>query len=604
MKRIIVALTLACMLTVSSSCKKGFLDQVPDDRLTLDETFKNRNTAEKFLANVYSAIPDEASQRFPGSDNSIGEWTGGSDEAEYDWGFVATQNINNGNYDASSGFISGFWTTYYRGIRSAGIFMDNVDKVSDMPASLKTQYKAEARALRAIYYFWLMRIYGPVVITGDKAIAPDVSFADVQLPRNSFDECVTYVTTELDAAIADLPLKAANNNNLGRINKAFATAVKSQVLLYAASPLFNGNTDYAGMVNADGKKLINQTYDATKWQKAADAAKAFLDQFVPGTFDLYRENDASGNFSPYLSCRDVMLVDWNKEIIYARIDAGVTNRQYETTPYHSGYADEVRGSGGLGATQTMVDAYFMANGRSITDNGSGYVATGFSNFQAPYDDQARSTYNQWTNREPRFYVGITYNGSKWLNTNSGEVITQTYNTGNSGKQTGGNDYSPTGYIVRKNEPIGDWRTGGRSWVMLRLAEIYLNYAEALNEASPGNADILKYVNLIRNRAGIPEYGSPSLPAPAGQAAVREAIRKERRVELAFENTRFFDTRRWKIAETTDNGPFKALNISTNPPEFYNVVTFENRVFEKRNYFYPIPQNDVDSDKQLVQNTGW
>jgi hypothetical protein len=604
MKRILIVALVTCLLAISSSCKKGFLDQVPDDRLTLDETFRNRNSAEKFLANVYSAIPDEASQRFPGSDNSIGEWTGGSDEAEYDWGFVATQNINNGTYDASSGFISGFWTTYYRGIRSAGIFMDNVDKVSDLPSSLKVQYKAEARALRAIYYFWLMRIYGPVVIIGDKTIAPDASFSDVQLPRSSFDECVAYVTTELDAAMADLPLKASNANNYGRINRAYAMAVKSQVLLYAASPLFNGNSDYSAMTNADGKKLINDQYDASKWKKAADAAKAFIDQFVPFQFDLYRVSDAGGNFDPYLSCRDVMLVDWNKEVIYARIEAGITNRAYELAPYHSGYADEVRGSGGLGVTQTMVDAYFTANGRSIDDPASGYVKTGFSNFQAPYDDKARLTYNQWANREPRFYVGVTYNGSKWLNTNSGEVITETFNTGNSGKQTGGNDYSPTGYIVRKNIVTGDWRQGGRSWVMLRLAEIYLNYAEALNEAEPGSADVLKYVNLIRNRAGVPEYGSADLPAPAGQSAMREAIRKERRVELAFENSRFFDTRRWKIAETTDNGPFKALNISANLPEFYNQVTFENRVFTKRHYLYPIPQKDVDSDKQLIQNTGW
>ncbi|TFF33342.1 RagB/SusD family nutrient uptake outer membrane protein [Mucilaginibacter psychrotolerans] len=604
MKRIVIAAFATCILTFSLSCKKGFLDQVPDDRLTLDETFRNRNSAEKFLANVYSVIPDEASQRFPGSDNNIGEWTGGSDEAEYDWGFVATQNINNGTYDASSGFVSGFWTTYYRGIRSAGIFMDNVDKVSDLPNSLKVQYKAEARALRAMYYFWLMRIYGPVVITGDKTISPDASFDDVQLPRSSFDECVAYVTSELDAAMVDLPLKASNTNNYGRVNRAYAMAIKSQVLLYAASPLFNGNTDYSSMQNADGKKLISDQYDASKWKNAADAAKAFIDQFVPSQFDLYRVNDANGNYSPYLSTRDVMLVDWNKEIIYARIDAGITNRAYELAPYHSGYADEVRGSGGLGATQTMVDAYFMANGRSIDDPASGYVKTGFSDFQAPYDDKARRTYNQWANREPRFYVGITYNGSKWLNSNSGEVITETYNTANSGKQTGGNDYSPTGYIVRKNIVTGDWRQGGRSWVMLRLAEIYLNYAEALNEAEPGNADVLKYVNLIRNRAGVPEYGSADLPAPAGQDAMREAIRKERRVELAFENSRFFDTRRWKIAEVTDNGPFKALNISANLPEFYNLVTFENRVFNKRHYLYPIPQKDVDSDKQLVQNTGW
>lgn len=602
MKKIAIMSVMLLMMSINYSCKKGYLDQVPDDRLTLAQTFNNHNTALEFLANVYSDIPDEASQRFAGG-NNIGQWTGGSDEAEYDWGFVTSQNINNGTYDASSSVTGGFWTTFYQGIRNAGIFMDNIDKVPDLTTQLKAQYKAEARALRGLFYFYLLRIYGPVVLVGDKAIAPDASFSDVQLARSSYDDCVTYVTNELDAAAKDLPATPSNTNNYGRITKGFALAIRSELLLYAASPLYNGNTDYSQLMNVDGTHLISQQYDANKWKLASDALKAFITQFAPGVYDLYKENDQNGNYSAYLSCRDVMLNDWNKEIIYANIGAGVTNRQYETTPYHQGYADEDRGSGGLGATQSMVDSYFMANGLSIDDAASGYSTTGFSAFQAPYDDAVRSTYNQWVNREPRFYVGITYNGSEWLDTNAGDVITQLYNTGNSGRATGGNDYCPTGYVVRKNTPTGDRSQGGRSWVMMRLAEVYLNYAEALNESTPGDPDILKYINLIRNRAGIPEYGV-GIPAPSGQDAVRQAIRHERQVELAFENNRFFDVRRWKIAEQTEAGPAYGLNISADLPDFYNVVPFETRVFTKRSYFYPVPQNDINSDKQLVQNTGW
>lgn len=595
---------LLLLVSINYSCKKNFLDQVPDDRLTLDQTFSNQTTALKFLANVYSTMPDEASQRFAGNANStIGQWTGGSDEAEYDWGFVTSNNINNGTYDATSSFVTGFWTYFYQGIRNAGTFIANVDKVPDITPQLKIQYKAEARALRALYYFYMMRIYGPVVIIGDTAISPDAAFNDVQLARSSYDECVTYVAAELDAAAANLPATPSNSNNYGRFTKGFALAIKSELLLYAASPLYNGNTDYAALKNIDGKQLINQQYDANKWKLAADAAKSFITQFAPTVYDLYRENDANNVYSPYLSCRDVMLVDWNKEIIYANIGAGVTNRQYETTPYHQGAPDEDRGSGGLGATQGMVDAYFMANGRAIDDPASGYQTTGFSDFQAPYDDATRSTYNQWVNREPRFYVGITYNGSEWLDKNAGDIITELWNTGNSGRATGGNDYCPTGYVVRKNMPPSDRSQGSRSWVMMRLAEIYLNYAEALNESNPGDADILKYINLIRNRAGIPEYGG-GLPAPLGQDAMRQAIRRERQVELAFENNRFFDVRRWKIAETTEAGPTYGLNISADLPDFYKVVSFESRVFTKKHYFYPIPQSDINSDKKLVQNTGW
>ena len=596
MKRIAM-LAIILLVSMNISCKKDFFDQVPDDRLTLEETFNSRDASEKFLANIYSAVRDESEQRF-----AI-PWTAGSDEADFVWGFAPSNNINNGTYDASSDFTSSFWITYYQAIRSAGIFMQNVDKVPDLPSNLKIQYKAEVKALRAYFYFQLMKIYGPVILVGEEAIPADASFDDLQKPRSSFDECVNYVASEMDAAAASLPV-TATTANLGRMTKGITLAYKTELLLLAASPLYNGNTDYADLKNKDGKQLINQTFDANKWKKAADAAKAFLDQFVPNTYNLYKQNDENGDYSAYLSCRNVMLENWNKEVIFARNQNNIPGLQYERVPYHQGYSDEVRASGGLGATQNMVDAYFTANGRSIEDPASGYVATGYTSFQAPGDDQARGIWNSWANREPRFYVGITYNGSKWLNTNSGEVITMTFAHGNSGKVTGVHDYSTTGYMVRKNVSTGTWSDGGRSLVLLRLAQLFLDYAEALNEADPGNVDVLRYLNLIRERAGIPQYGTSALPAPVGQSAMRDAIRKERRVELAFENVRFFDVRRWKIAEETQKGAIKGLNVDADPPTFFNIVTVETRVFQKKHYLFPIPQSDINSDKQLVQNSGW
>ena len=595
-----IALTIA-LVSLNLSCKKSYFDQVPDDQLTIEQTFKYKKTAEEYLANIYSKMPDEAHSH-SAPDRNAGPWTAASDEAEYDWGYTISNSINVGSYDASSGFVADYWKSFYQGIRNAGVFIQNADQVTDMSAQLKTQYKAEARALRAIYYFNLMRIYGPVVLLKDQLISPDVPLSDMQFARSPFDECANYVATELELAAKDLPAKPASDD-YGRITAGFALAVRSEVLLFMASPLFNGNTEFSDLKNKDGIALIAQQYDALKWKLAADAAKAFIDRFVPAVYNLYTANDASGNFSPYLSCRDVFLVDWNPEVIYARIEAAITDRQYDTTPYHQGFPDAARGAGSLGATQNMADAFFTANGRAIDDPASGYTKKGESMFKAPFDDQARITYNQWTNREPRFYVNITYNGSKWLNTSSGDIITGLYVDGNSGRATGGNDYSPTGYIVRKNTTTGDRTIGNRSWIMLRLAEIYLNYAEALNEYEPGNADILKYVNLVRKRAGIPEYGS-SIAAPIGQEATREAIRRERRVELAFENNRYFDVRRWKIAPATDNGPIYGLNINARLPEFYQQIAFEYRVFQKRNYFFPIPQIDINNDKQLVQNPGW
>src|SRR5699024_7336403 len=152
-----------------------------------------------------------------------------------------------------------------------------------------------------------------------------------------------------------LPSVPPNNPYYGRITDAVVMAIKSKLLLLAASPQFNGNTEYANLTNPDGTQLINQQYDESKWKRAADAAKAFIDQFVPNTYQLYRVDGPDGEFSPYLSCRDVMLVSWNSEIIYAR--PGNSVDQYLLTPYHSGEASENTGSGGMGATQTMVDAY-------------------------------------------------------------------------------------------------------------------------------------------------------------------------------------------------------------------------------------------------------
>jgi hypothetical protein len=592
---------LFLVIVLMSSCSK-FLDQVPDDRLTTEETFRTWGTAQRFLADVYRSVPDEFGQRDAGSETNRGIWTGGCDEADFLWSFVKSNDVNIGNWDANSGFVGDYWRNFYRGIRSASVFMENADAISDLSPDLIKQYKAEARALRAMYYFYLMRIYGPVVILGETAPPVD---ADLQLPRNSFDECVAYVTTELEKAATDLPVIPRNDEEYGHITRGIALAFRANALMYAASPLYNGNTDLADMVNKDGKHLISQTFDANKWRVAADAYKAFLSTFVPGTYDLFRKNDADGNFDPYLSCRDVILTDWNKEVIFARAGSSIGPRQYELTPFHGGAPSrDVKGSGGLGATQNMVDAFFMKNGRSIDDPLSGYVKEGTSMFQPPNDTHEKEIYNQWVNREPRFYVNITYDGSTWLNRSFGEITTRLYNTGNSGRETGGGDYSPTGYIVRKAMGLGAWDISNRTLILVRLAEIYLSYAECVNEADPADPDALKYLNLIRERAGIPQYGSETLPVPAGQNAMREAIRKERRIELAFENNRFFDVRRWKIAEQTQSGPMYGLNISADLPDFLKVVAFETRVFSKRHYFFPIPSNDVNNDKQLVQNPGW
>ncbi|HYH55868.1 MAG TPA: RagB/SusD family nutrient uptake outer membrane protein, partial [Anseongella sp.] len=420
------------------------------------------------------------------------------------------------------------------------------------------------------------------------------SLESLQLPRSSVDECVDYIVSELDKAQAELPEWHDNAQDYARIQGAAIQAIKSRVLLYAASPLYNGNSDYANFKNSDGKQLISQQFDAEKWRRAAEAAKAVIEM---GRFSLYREMPG-GTPDPFLSYQNLFLTPWNEEVIFARADNALALWEQHCTPRFGG------GWSGVAVTQQQVDAYRTENGKRINEDGSGYVENGFSAEDKTYT--RAGTYNMWVNREPRFYVSVAFNGSEWINHDEGTKQIGLYLTGNTGKQ-GCYDFSRTGYLVRKNvHPNSNPRIGSyvrRPIILFRLGEFYLNYAEALNEYDPGNPEVLTYVNLIRERAGI-----PALPGGLSQAEMREQIRTERRVELAFECHRYFDTRRWKIAAETDGGPFYGMNIdagtSLNDPEFYKRTVFERRVFEQKHYFFPIPQFDIDRNVNLVQNPGW
>lgn len=604
MKRITYSLLIVSVML--ASCRK-YLSQVPEQSLDIDKAFSTMPLAEQFLANIYDYVPNEYRQRDPGMENA-GVWTCGSDEAEFTWGDEFSNNINNASYDASSSVIETYWSNYYKGIRAASVFLQNADRISTVGSTtdMIIKHKAEARALRAIFYFYLMRSYGPVVLMGETPAPVDTN---LQIPRSSYDECTNYVVNELEKAAGDLPVVWDNfDENGGRITKGVCMAIRAQALMYAASPLFNGNTDYAALKNRDGKQLINQTYDPNKWKLAADAYRDFINGFVPSVYDLNMEYN-NGVLDPYMSCKNAIIKDWNKEAVFVRVSNSIGPWQYALTPHHDGApgGNDSQGGTAIDPTQEMVNAFFMANGRSIDDPLSGYVSSGTTMFQAPLDTKPRDTYNPYVNREPRFYVNITYNNSLWLNTQNGEIVTQLYFHGNSGHYTTQSDYSKTGYVARKAMGFSKWNINNRTEPLLRLAEVYLNYIECLNESSAGNSDILKYLNLIRIRAGVPTYGGSdpnALPVPAGQSAMRDAIRKERRVELAFENNRFFDVRRWKIAEQTDNGAVHGLSYDLDMPNFYTVRILENRVFKKQHYLFPIPTKDVNNDKQLVQNIGW
>lgn len=625
-------------LVLTTSCNDYF-DQVPDGRLSLKEIFTTRDGALKYLSNVYTFLPDEFNQRQVHETSlyrTPGPWTGSSDETEWTLD-NKSKLINNNTIDATEGTMVLYrWKSWFSGIHEAAVFTEYVDQ-APLTTAERNQWKAEARALRAIYYFYLVRTYGPVPLL-EKDFAMDTPSNELQLSRATVDQCFDFIVSELKAAQSNGLLDDASSDKVsgvGRIDKAIAQAFIIEALTYRASWLFNGECPYyADLANLDGTKLFPDAPDeATKranWQRVVTECRTFLNDYA----DRYRlmYTDKEGNtvqntedpaFSPTESCRRAVRTLFsemgnNKEMIFYRLDNAAGTLQYDRMPNKSGNTDSYRGGSLLGATQEMVDAYFMANGESPI---TGYASDGVTpiiNGEAGYTEEGTSTSDykapdgtlyasagtrmMYVNREPRFYADITFSNSKWFEGTEGDYVVDFTYSGNCGKKQGNNDYTSTGYLVRKGMDSGD-RNQNLVCVLLRLTNIYFDYIEALAHVDPTNEDIWTYMNMIRDRAGIPGYGeTPNLAKPTTTNEVLELIRKEKRVELSFENCRYFDVRRWGLVSEF-NKPIHGMNVNYDGNEFFKRTRVTDRVFS-RQYFFPIPQSEIDIDKNLVQNTNF
>lgn len=662
---------LAGMGLMMSSCNDYF-DTVPGEETTLDKTFASRDLTLRFMANIYWYIPNEHMQRFGAQSQTAGVWTGASSEAEYTWDFVKSHEINNGSLNATSSLCNWYWIGYYKAISKANTFLQHIDENNELTQTERDRYRNEVRALRAIYSFFLFRIYGPFVIRED-VIEPDASASQMDLPRNSVDECLAWLDSELSEAAAGLPEQIDGEANWGHITKDIAEAYRAKVWLYGASPLFNGNTYYANMINEDGTQLFPQQVDNNKWQKARDYYAAWLGKYTQYILTL---RDNSGNpvtdvtkADPYQSLRAyqyVTSVPPCEEVIFYRKD-GSDNLSYEMTPYHRGdksIPGDYCGGSGLAVTQEMVDLYFMSDGTRIDDSavyaeyaygpqpdgsntypGDDAIADDYLLYKKTYKeplinkttfiDGKREVLGQYYNREPRFYTDITFNQAKWLTSTA--IYSGLAYDGNSGAGCAGHDFSHTGYLRRKGATSGSWGSGGQCIVQhMRVAEIYLDYAETLIECQ--NAGItgagdqyqtaLDYINKIRARAGIPGYAFTSskdarnlncIVINKDYETVRNVLRRERTIELAFENHRYFDVRRWKVGTMAqgdgwvyptyhrggEGGAFWGLSVQKNELKgFYEKTVFETRVFTERTNLFPIPQDDINRGKLIKQNTGW
>ena len=286
------------------SCKK-YLDKKPDNLLTEDQVWQTKANAEAYLHNIYSYVHI--------SDGGDYASMGASDESSVCIPTVNVRQMVSGNWNTTSWYFYN-WGTFYTGIRKSFVFEENIDKVpaSQISDELKVRYKAEAMFLRGWFYWQLLKQYGPFVkLTGTVAQNADFN----QYPRAPFDTCVAYINQLMVQAAENLPLEWTSSSNYGRPTKGSCLAVKSQVTLLAASPLWNGNPRFANFKNNDGTPLASTVYDANKWKIAADAAKAVIDLGVHKLFTNLENGDAT--FDPYLSVRNLFLTNWNSEIIFS-----------------------------------------------------------------------------------------------------------------------------------------------------------------------------------------------------------------------------------------------------------------------------------------------
>lgn len=598
-----------------------YLDKESDTELTLPMVFEDKTRIEGWLANVYSHVPDPywGYARKLGWDILSDDMTASERWRQWDWKVIP---MLLGEWTPSTDWDGNYWARLPQLIREANIFIENVHPLPDqgISATEVTYMKAEMRFMIAYYYYLLSNTYGPVPFKPNYIAPTDFNLADLMEGQRPYYEVVDWVDKELKEVAEILPAKYTEARKYGRATSIMCLAVRARMLLFAASPLVNGNPDYANHKNKDGENLFSTTADKTKWAYAAQACKELIDAAEAAGHKLYTEKNDDGTIDPFMSYQNLFLTRYdegNTEILFAR-PGGSEYGEYEkhATPAASG------GSGGLGVTQSLVDAFFMENGLPINDDDSEYVETGFSVSDETRDNTVwdtevnggaiskKGTYNMYCHREPRFYITVSYNNSYFTQE---KRVFNFFNGSADNPHT--HDAPQNGYLIRKkispdlNVKQGTYKY--RPGIVYRLGEAYLNYAEALNESDPGNGDILVYLNKIRERAGIRQYTTGATDDNFihvdlnDQAEMRKLIRAERRVELSCEGIRYDDLRRWKEAENVLNGDFYGMNFSgKDNSSFYVRTPYLKRVYKKAYYWFPIHQSEIDKNDKLVQSPYW
>ena len=659
MKKIVKYILIAFLALGIYAC--NFLDIVPEEDPTFDNAFSNRTNAERFLFTLYSYLPPFDDIAAPGFLAGDEHWlipigTGGVNQMLDDFSLrngLETWRISRGEQTSSSPLL-GFWDGHDRnnlwvGIRDAHIFIENIHRPQDVSSSDRERWIAEATFLKAYFHFYLLKLYGPIPIMREmiEVGAPEER---VRVFRDPVDDVVDYIVELLDRAMETLPMTILEPGlEMGRITRPIAAAVRAQVLMFAASPLMNGNPYFANVVDSRGVHLFPREFDPTKWARAAEAVRKAIDIAHEAGHRLFRFEEAwniSETTRTMLSIRGAVTERWNSEIIWGNTRTAMNAGRHSIQCFAAarpigggGNRGSTRWSGGtlslLAPTLAIAEQFHSSNGVPLEEDISYFWANNFPNRHSittiPDEginrhilDVGQRTAILHLNRELRFYSNLTFGRSMWyglgMTNDVGDLWRFNFLMGqHSGNQGTGEDFSITGYTnrtvvsFRTTIPIagqGSIAPHRYSFPIIRLADLYLMYAEALNETlSAPNATVYYYVDKVRERAGLDgvvaswaQY-SRFPNRPLTQDGMREIIRRERLIELSGEGHRFWDMRRWRqpLPQVV-----QGWNVAGRTPEdFYQVTDIFIRPRHTfRDFLWPISVHAMLRNPNLVQNPGW
>jgi hypothetical protein len=672
-KRIFTVLLTVFGAGLVSSCSDYLdSDKYFKDRTTLETVFTDRVRTEEWLAYAYSflneACADIIAKAGDGSPHVYDDaMYYGDRDVKYDPKDASDLSYNKfrlGEYNENE--YNDVWPRCYKGIYQASVFIHNIDMNPTMTPEEKLDYKGQARFVRAYFYWLLLRKYGPVPIMPDEGIDYTLSYDEISIPRSSYEEVADLISKEMVQAARELQyLTRADNENIARPTKGAALATRAYALIFAASPLANGNDDEfaQALVNDQGQRLLSKDYSEEKWAKAAAACKDVMEL---GVYDLYHAGfsttdngphdrptitppgdllfsnkdwpDGWKNIDPFKSYRN--LFDGtvppvgNPELIFSRVN---NTDQVARMVIHQMPRD-FGGWNTHGLTQKMVDAYYMNDGSNVPGKdreiGRGDGSERVTGFTSPenvdqYKPLGVDVSLQYANREPRFYASVAYNGVVWhyLSRNEpGDRNRQTFYYRGGGNGFMNNPFHlRTGIGVMKfvNPEDAPNNIRAKAEPAIRYADILLLYAEALNELdgsySIGSWDgattytiarnideIKKGVHPVRIRAGLPDY---ILSTYGSKDELRKALKRERMIELLGEGKRYYDLRRWKDADKEESHQIYGCNVimdQSRRDEFHQPMAIYNlsSTFSPKMYFWPIRHDELKHNKRLTQTPGW